>query len=1011
MARPQSIAGQLVRLGFHDVDRSERIAVSPGLAGLADDADVLASLSESADPDLALLNLERVVIAAGQHDIAQPLRAAILDDPEFRSDFTKVLGASEALAEHLVRHPDHYTVLLDDEVRTQLSARELADEMRAAVREAYSEGTWHDGALALRVVYRRRLLALAARDLNGKAHFASVTSELAELADGVLAAALELAQLDLPADATPCRLAIIAMGKCGGQELNYVSDVDVIFVAEPAELPDGTLADEYEALQTATLLARGVMRAANESTVEGTIWEVDPALRPEGKSGALVRTLASHIGYYERWAQTWEFQALLKARFTAGDEALGRAYIDAIVPFIWTAAARPDFVKDVQAMRRRVEEQLPADQAERELKLGRGGLRDVEFSVQLLEMVHGRSDVMVRSPNTIIGLEAMATSGYVSRDDAATMSAAYQFLRSMEHRLQLFRLQRTHTVPDDEEALRRLGRSMGYTRDSAKALTAQWQKHKVAVRRHHEKLFYRPLLNAVANLEPGEARLSEGAARERLTALGYVDPQGALRHIEALTSGISRRAAIQRTLLPVMLGWFADAPNPDAGLAAFREVSDALGSSPWYLRLLRDESETAERMAHVVAASRFATGLLRRAPECVAMLGDLAELKPRSRSEIRSEMFATSRRHEDADRAALAVRTTRARELFRIAAADITGVLNPAEVGHALSDISDATLEATLQVAKQAVSKSFGGSIPTRFAVIAMGRLGGRETGYGSDVDAMFVHDPLPDADDEQAGRAAIAIANELRRLLALPSSDPPVDIDADLRPEGRTGALVRTLKSYEAYYARWSSPWEAQALLRARPLAGNADLCDRFIALIDPLRYPVDGIAEADVVEARRIKARMEAERLPKGADPSTHVKLGRGGLSDVEWAIQLIQMRNAGRSADHALRTTGTLEAMQAAVNEGLLSEFDQQALASAWLLATHVRNATFLVTSRSSDQVPTDFSTMSSVAYILGYPSDERAMLTPDYLRVARHARTVMERLFYGWDDTPLDGSVIS
>ncbi len=273
-------------------------------------------------------------------------------------------------------------------------------------------------------------------------------------------------------------------------------------------------------------------------------------------------------------------------------------------------------------MRRRVVETIPAAEVDRQLKLGPGGLRDVEFAVQLLQLVHGRADASLRSGTTLDALKALAAGGYVGRADAAQLDEAYRFLRSMEHRIQLHRLRRTHLVPEDDGDLRRLGRSLGMRTDPVTTLLREWRRHASVVRRLHEKLFYRPLLDAVAQLAPGEARLSAEAARERLVALGYADPAAALRHLEALASGVSRKAAIQRTLLPVLLGWFADSADPDAGLLNFRKVSDALGKTPWYLRLLRDEGAAAENLARVLSAGRLAPDLLMRAPEAVALLGD-----------------------------------------------------------------------------------------------------------------------------------------------------------------------------------------------------------------------------------------------------------------------------------------------------------------------------------------------------------------------------------------------------
>ncbi len=323
-----------------------------------------------------------------------------------------------------------------------------------------------------------------------------------------------------------------------------------------------------------------MMRACSITSPEGTIWPVDAALRPEGKAGPLVRTLASHVAYYQRWAKTWEFQALLKARPVAGDLALGQAYVDAVAPMVWAAAERDDFVVDVQQMRRRVEQTLPAADSHRELKLGPGGLRDVEFAVQLLQLVHGRTDEALRSPNTLEALESLSTFGYVGRDDAAELDRAYRFLRTVEHRLQLHRLRRTHVMPEDPDELRRLARSVGLRTDPVAALDREWRQHAREVRRLHEKLFYRPLLSSVARLASDEARLTPEAARSRLEALGYEDPAGALRHLEALTAGVSRRAAIQRTLLPVLLGWFADAPDPDGGTAGVPPDQRRAGYDP-----------------------------------------------------------------------------------------------------------------------------------------------------------------------------------------------------------------------------------------------------------------------------------------------------------------------------------------------------------------------------------------------------------------------------------------------
>ena len=563
--------------------------------------------------------------------------------------------------------------------------------------------------------------------------------------------------------------------------------------------------------------------------------------------------------------------------------------------------------------------------------------------------------------------------------------------------MQLYALRRTHVVPEDKDALRRLGRSMGIMREPVAELEKQWRRHGKEVRRLHEKLFYRPLLAAVARLQGDEARLSPKAAEARMAALGYDDPRTALKHLEVLTSGVSRSANIQRTLLPAMLQWFADAPNPDAGLLGFRRISEALGSTHWYLQTLRDEGQVAQRLATVLASSRYATDLLQREPEGVRILGQDDGMVLRGREALQREMLSAGLRHQDPTEGITAVRAIRRRELFRIAVADLLGEADVAQVGEALTDVTSATLEAGLAVAVQAIEAERRSSLPTRLAIVAMGRFGGHELGYGSDADVMFVHRPVEGADGSDASKAAHDVANELRRLLALPGSDPALEVDTALRPEGKQGPLVRSLDSYAAYYAKWSAVWEAQALLRAEASIGDPELCAAFTALVDPLRFPEDGISDEDVFEVRRVKARVDAERLPRGADPATHLKLGRGGLADVEWTVQLLQMRYAG--VVPALRTTRTLAALHAAVEAGRLMEADAAALEAAWSMASGLRNAVMQVRGRAGDSLPRDTRDRAALAHIRGYQPGESDELVNDYLRVTRRARQVVERLFWG------------
>ena len=1011
--RGQSDTARLVRLGFRDPGLAASVLAEPPgllLAGPAADAGtepaLLDDLAEyAADPDLALRTLVRLLAVAP--DAAALLEA--LAEQGLRHRLYAVLGASDALGDHLVRHPQDWRLLRDDAIAalrpSRYGLRRRLLEAVGADPAAPAPGSPGGGRAqlaerpamdALRLAYRRGLLDLAARDLTGEVDFEATAAELADLASAALEAALAIAASRLPKNAAPCHLAVIGMGKTGGQELNYVSDVDVVFVAEAVDGPDGP-GDEAAALATATRLATGLIKACQTTTAEGTLWPVDAALRPEGKDGPLVRSLAGHEAYFLRWARTWEFQALLKARPVAGDADLGRRYVETLSPLVWAASDRPHFVEDVQAMRRRVEEHIPRNEVDRELKLGPGGLRDVEFAVQLLQLVHGRTDPLLRSGNTLEALEALTVGGYVGVLDGARLGESYRWLRTVEHRVQLQHLTRTHLVPEDPASLRWVARATGYRGDAVEEFQRDRVRHGREVRRLHEKLFYRPLLAAVARLHGNEARLSPAEASSRLLALGFDDPAGALRHLEALSNGVSRRAAIQRTLLPAMLGWFADAADPDAGLLSFRLLSEKLGSTPWYLRLLRDEGAAAERLAHLLAGSRYVADLFGRSPESIAMLADDTELRPRTRVELDERVLSVVGRNDGWEAAVAAARGVRRQELLRIASADLLGLVEPVDVGRALADSAGATVGAALLVAVRKVEVERRGPLPVRIAIIAMGRLGGHEQGYGSDAAVLFVLDPREGVADDVAAAAAQAVAEELRRLLQVPAQDPPLLIDADLRPEGRHGPLTRSLAAYREYYARWSHVWEAQALLRAAPLAGDPLLARAFLDQITTVRWPEGGLDDASRREIRRIKSRVEAERLPRGTDPQSHLKLGPGGLADVEWTVQMLQLQHA--YAVPELRTTSTLGAMAAAEQAGLLEPSDAAVLASAWQLATRARNALMLVRGKPGDSLPPVGRDLSGVARAVGYPAGHTGDFLEDYRRTTRRARAVVERVFYG------------
>ena len=991
---------ELARFGF--VDLGSTMAKLDQLVKLVGDPgrSALAALGATADPDQAL----NALLFLAESNTAK-IKALLKKDDSARR-LCLLLGASSAFTDFLMRHPSQLDVF-EKPAPSLATATQMLDSICTSVMTSISGGAdtqsiWN----ALRIAYRRELLKIAVFDLcqsDVEEGLPNVAAALADVAAAAIEAGIIVARHELKSstefgvfsefEVDNTAFAVIAMGKCGARELNYISDVDVIYVAN-------TKSDDLEshrAVEVATKLATRMMRAMDGTATEPMLWQVDPNLRPEGKSGALVRTLESHVAYYDRWAQSWEFQALLKARPLAGDLDLGVAYVDALSPKVWASAMRENFVESVQKMRERVTDYIPANEIDLQIKLGPGGLRDIEFTVQLLQLVHGRTDESVRQRDTISAINALANGGYVSRSDAQQFAKHYKFLRLIEHRIQLSEMRRTHLMPTSESKRRALARALNL-RFHAEDLIQKWESVKLEVRALHQSIFYRPLLSAVSKLDNDSLSLSDAQVQDRLHAIGFSDPKGALEQIAALTAGLSRRAAIQKQLLPVLIQWFSEGSDPDAALLAFRRLSEDLGDSPWYLKMLRDSTGAAERMTQVLSNSRLATNLFERIPEAAAWFEKSEDLLPITKNALTVEFEAIVSRQSLLEPAAKAIRGIRRRETLRLAMGAVLGDLTIDQVSTGLSDLTDAYLKAMLDAALQLEGLDISTddlNAVLDLGIVAMGRFGGEELGFGSDADVMFVYKAKDGVAVDTAQRVAERAINELKLLVK--DSLLEFELDLDLRPEGKNGPSVRSLESYAAYYKRWANTWEAQALLRARVIAGSEELRDEFVALINEYRYPKE-LPDQAVIEIRRIKARVETERLPQGADPKRHLKLGRGSLSDVEWLVQLLQMQHGNEHP--SIRTPQTLAALKACVSVGVIADHDARVLEEAWILASRVRSASVLWANKRTDVLPVDRKQLDGIARILEYPRGSAAQLEQDYLSHTRRARAVFERIFYGF-----------
>ncbi|MFP3900974.1 MAG: bifunctional [glutamine synthetase] adenylyltransferase/[glutamine synthetase]-adenylyl-L-tyrosine phosphorylase [Acidimicrobiia bacterium] len=887
--------------------------------------DLPSLIDHSADPPAVRTALER----AGD-TIAERLTA----DADLARAWVTTVAASRSAARVLEADPAGLAVLADLDAPASAAGADVSGPDAAS-----------DSAALARWRHLEHLRIMA-RDLLGLDEVEQTTAELAGAATAILRAAVRLAGAD--------GLAVIGMGKLGGRELNYASDVDLMFVGgDPRD-------------------ARAVVDIARRC------FRVDMNLRPEGRNGALTRSVDSYAAYWERWARPWEFQALLKAVPVAGDDDVAREWSAAATAALWGRRFGTDDLRSVRRLKERAEDEVErAGTAERELKRSPGGIRDIEFAVQVLQLVHGRTDPQVRSPTTLVALDQLADGGYVAPPDAEGLVGAYRFLRRVEHALQIEDEQQTHTLPADRAQRRRIARVLGYRgtprSGTTEALDRDLRRHRTRVRTIHESLYFRPLLDALA----GVGRLSTETATDALASFGFADAERTRAAVRELTRGLTRSSRMMQQVLPLLLDWLSTSPAPDLGLLGLRKLASGEQRARELAGAFRDSPEVARRLCVLLGTSALLGDILAANPDLIVRLADPRRLQTQERQDLLvSARRAVGWRAGVGEQQA-ALRRWRHRHMLGIAARDVLEEASVERVGTDLTSLAEASVESALA--------SLAPGLPV--AVVALGRFAGGDLSYGSDLDVVFVHEGATEADHEEGLRLASGL---MRFLAGVTPAQRIYEVDVGLRPEGRQGALSRTVEGYAAYFERWARTWERQAMARARPVAGDPDLGARFMAALDGAVWGRPFTAD-DEREVRRMKARVERERIPAGEDPEFHLKLGRGSLSDVEWTVQLLQLRTGTRSPS-------TTTALRALVEAGALDEADGEVLAESYRFCERTRNRWWLVGSgpQAADSLPRRADPLGHLARSLDTTPTE---LRDDYRRVTRRARRVVERIFYG------------
>lgn len=993
--RPDIAAANLARLAPDADSRTELERVLPTL---------LQALRQVPDPDLTLNNLERF----GQAVLNRRFLLGLFrDHPRVLNLACTIFGSSQFLSDILVRHPQLFEWLLEPGVVRQPKRKaELTEEIESVVHgHTTAERAW----AALRRYKVQQILRIGLQDLLGNQGVVGITEELSNLADAILEAAYRLCWTELLAKhgaprcagdggrAEPCPFVILGLGKLGGRELNFSSDIDLIFVyggeGETAGVagPDGSRHSAISNQEFFRKLGEALVKQVSHASPEGHLYRVDLRLRPEGRTGAIAASLRSCEIYYEAWGQTWERQALIKARPVAGDLALGETLLRLVAPFVYRQSLDYTALDEIRAMKERINLTVAQDRrARRNVKLGYGGIREIEFLVQGFQLLQGGKNPWVREANTLRALHRLAGQGLLADADYEALVRAYTFLRQLEHRLQIQHDRQTHTLPEEPRDLQTLARRMGYGAgegDPAAGLLADYERHTRTVRALYDSFLggMRPPEEAAAEPQEDVVRLffttdlSPEALRPRLAPVGFEDVERALRNVTAIRDGqpfahYSREArqALAR-LVPALLERLAEAPDPDFALTTFERFVATVASRTTVLTVLADRPGLLDLLVRLFGTSEFLSATLLRQPELLDALLAREPAARRGRDSVARDL-AQALAQAGAGVARLdALRRVKKAEELRIGLQDVLDEADVTETHRALTVVAEACLEAALGLAEQELRERYGAPDPPGVAIIGMGKLGGGELGYASDLDLLFVYG----ADGRTTGREAIShpeyfskLADRVSKSLgSITQEGAAYRVDSRLRPGGQKGELAVSLAALDGHFARLADLWERQAYIKARPVAGDAAVGQAFLARTHAFVY--EGQEEPDL--AARIAAmrhRMEAERA--GAVAKTHVKLGTGGIVDIEFLVQYLQLRH-GRS-DLSLRRPGSLEALAALEAARLLHPQHASTLVEAYRFLRRVENRLRIVADLSVNTLPSAPAKLEKLARRMGYHRGE-------------------------------------
>ncbi len=992
----------------------------PGLTGFSPtERRRLRRLARSApSPHGALVQLGRLVEAGGHGPLAE------LTPRELRV-LLQLLGGSAYLSDILISDGDSWAETFAQAIQTESKpfdrhAADFGDWAREEAPERFHA--------RLRRHKRREFLRIGARDLGSLASVEDTMDELTALADFALEAAYRFCRATLerrhgrllvPGTSRDNRFVILGMGKLGGRELNFSSDIDLIYLYETDEPADRRAIPPREFFGQ---LAEHLTDAMGKITEDGLVFRTDLRLRPMGSQGPSAQPVDAALLYYESWGLCWERSALIKARPVAGDVDLGETFLEDVRPFVYRRYLDFSTVEELRDMKARIErQQVPGDEAKgRNLKLGYGGIREVEFFTQALQLVNGGYDLRIRKRNTLEAITELARHGYVPATESAALRAAYRFLRDAEHKIQIFAHEQSHEIPGGADRERALARRLNYADEAGGEAGAFWKdyrKHTGAVHAAFERLFYGARKEISAHKDQPEAEIwqdleqREWLVRE-LRKRGFPDPDKAYRDLRAVRDGSgasppsARRLRVMRELMPALMKTILDSGEPQQALHHMAEFGRRIGARTGFLTLLAENPGTTRLLIDLFANSRFLSDLFVNRPELLDSLirVDLTRIA-KTRAEMREEVNASIAEVLDIEDKLDRLRRYRVEEFIRLGLHDLGGELGFDESIAQLTGLAETCLDAALTLAQVELERQYGPPPMGRFAILAMGKLGEAQLDYHSDLDLVFLYDSPQAAEPRgrPAGRIAaheyyVKLGQRIIAYLSAPTREGiAYRLDMRLRPSGRSGPLVSSLEAFRIYHEASSLLWERQALIRARFVAGDPPLGAEAEAIAQRFAYQ-GGFTPDDLGEIDGLRMRMERE-LAREDGSRFDVKTGRGGLIDVEFLVQMLQLR-FGR--EHApLRQRDTLGAAGALRELRLLGARDHRILVEGYTFLRRLGHRLRLERDQDTHILEREPGRLRAVALALGYEEKPRkspgAALLRDYEKRRERIRACYERFF--------------